>query len=115
MVRQSAEVENDMNSVERVVHYARNIEQEPAYEIPEHTPAAPWPSAGAVEIRDIVFKYRPDLPAVLKGITLSVRPGEKIGFVGRTGAGKTSLLSAFFIYFYLACTDVVYSHVVPPR
>ena len=110
-----SEVENDMNSVERVVHYARNIEQESAYEIPERTPAAPWPSAGAVEIKDIVFKYRPELPAVLKGITLSVRPGEKIGFVGRTGAGKTSLLSAFFVPSHPVGADVDYSHAVPPR
>ncbi|KZV72166.1 ABC transporter, partial [Peniophora sp. CONT] len=91
-----AEVENNMNSVERVVHYARNIEQEPAHEIPERTPAAPWPSSGALEIRDVVFKYRPELPAVLQGINLSVRPGERIGFVGRTGAGKTSLLTTLF-------------------
>lgn len=89
-----AEVENNMNSVERVVHYARNIDQEPAHSIPERAPAAPWPSAGALEIKDVVFKYRPELPAVLKGINLSIRAGEKIGFVGRTGAGKTSLLSA---------------------
>ncbi|VDB90127.1 unnamed protein product [Peniophora sp. CBMAI 1063] len=91
-----SEVENNMNSVERVVHYARNIEQEPAHELPERTPAAPWPSVGALEIKDIVFKYRPELPAVLKGISLSVHPGEKIGFVGRTGAGKTSLLTTLF-------------------
>lgn len=91
-----AEVENNITSVERVVHYARNIEQEPAHEIPERTPVAPWPSVGALEIKDVVFKYRPELPSVLKGINLSVRPGEKIGFVGRTGAGKTSLLSTSF-------------------
>jgi ABC-type multidrug transport system fused ATPase/permease subunit len=67
LVRQSAEVENDMNSVERVVHYANEIEQEAPYEIPETKPSAPWPSAGQVELRDLVLKYRPELPPVLRG------------------------------------------------
>lgn len=67
MVRQSAEVENDMNSVERVLHYATEVEQEAAIEIPEKKPAAPWPSRGQIEMKDIVLRYRPGLPAVIKG------------------------------------------------
>ncbi|KAJ6577412.1 P-loop containing nucleoside triphosphate hydrolase protein [Mycena capillaripes] len=89
MVRQSAEVENDMNSVERVLHYATGVEQEAANEIPENKPPAPWPSRGEIEMKDIVLKYRPGLPAVIKGISMTVKAGEKIGIVGRTGAGKT--------------------------
>ncbi|KAI0035413.1 ABC transporter [Vararia minispora EC-137] len=96
MVRQFAEVENDMNSVERVVYYARHVEQEPPYELPEKTPAAPWPGVGQVEIKDIVLKYRPELPSVLKGLSMSVKGGEKIGIVGRTGAGKSSIMTALF-------------------
>jgi ABC-type multidrug transport system fused ATPase/permease subunit len=100
MVRQSAEVENDMNSVERVLHYATEVEQEAANEIPENKPPAPWPSRGHIEIKDIVLKYRPGLPAVIKGmvrsrcfrfsshlltigISMTVQAGEKIGIVGR--------------------------------
>lgn len=83
MVRQSAEVENNMNSVERVVHYARELEQEPLHDLPDRRPPAPWPSKGAVEIEDITLKYRPQLPPVLRGLSMSVRPGEKIGIVGR--------------------------------
>jgi hypothetical protein len=66
-VRQSAEVENDMNSVERMLHYATEVEQEAANEIPENKPPAPWPSEGKIEMKDIVLKYRPGLPAVIKG------------------------------------------------
>ncbi|KAJ7454698.1 ABC transporter [Mycena latifolia] len=83
MVRQSAEVENDMNSVERVLHYATEVEQEAPNEIPEKKPTAPWPSSGHIEIKDIVLKYRPGLPAVIKGISMGVKAGEKIGIYGR--------------------------------
>lgn len=66
-MRQSAEVENNMNSVERVVHYATEVEQEAAFDLPDKKPPGPWPSHGRVELKDIVLKYRPELPAVLKG------------------------------------------------
>ncbi|KAJ4480031.1 ABC transporter [Lentinula aciculospora] len=96
LVRQSAEVENDMNSVERVVYYAEEIEQEAAHELPDTKPPSPWPSQGHVEFRDVVLKYRPELPPVLKGISMNIKGGEKIGIVGRTGAGKSSLMSAIY-------------------
>ncbi|KAH9068491.1 ABC transporter [Lactarius deliciosus] len=96
MARQLAEVENDMNSVERIVYYARDLEQEPRHEIPGHKPPAPWPSNGKLEINEAVLKYRPELPLVLKGLTMSVEGGEKIGIVGRTGAGKSSIMIALF-------------------
>lgn len=83
MVRQTAEVENNMNSVERIVHYAEEVEQEAPRELPEKDPVAPWPAGGQVEFRDVVLKYRPDLPPVLKGLSMNVKAGEKIGIVGR--------------------------------
>jgi len=83
VVRQLAEVENDMNSVERIVYYARDLEQEPPHEIPEQRPPALWPSNGKIEIKEAVLKYRPELPLVLKGLNMSVEGGEKIGIVGR--------------------------------
>lgn len=91
MIRQSAEVENDMNGVERIVHYANSIEQEPPHEIPDQKPPADWPSQGCVDLKDIVFKYRPELPSVLKGISISVKGGEKIGIVGRYVLRKLDL------------------------
>ncbi|KAI0783557.1 P-loop containing nucleoside triphosphate hydrolase protein [Abortiporus biennis] len=96
MVRQSAEVENDMNSVERIVHYAHELEQEAPHELPENKPVAPWPSEGQVELKGVVLRYRPELPPVLKGISMSVRPGEKVGIVGRTGAGKSSIMTTLY-------------------
>lgn len=66
-MRQAAEVENNMNTVERVVYYANEIEQEAPHEIKVDQPPSEWPSEGRVELRDVVFKYRPELPAVLKG------------------------------------------------
>ncbi|KAF9523137.1 ABC transporter [Crepidotus variabilis] len=96
MVRQSAEVENNMNSVERIVYYTSEVEHEAAYEIPEKKPAPTWPAEGHVELKDIVLSYRPGLPAVLKGISMDVAAGEKIGIVGRTGAGKSSIMTALF-------------------
>jgi ABC-type bacteriocin/lantibiotic exporter with double-glycine peptidase domain len=77
------QVENNMNSVERVVHYATEIEQEAPHHLPDQTPASPWPTEGCVEFKDVVFKYRPELPPVLKGLSMSIKAGEKIGIVGR--------------------------------
>ena len=96
LVRQIAELENDMNSVERVIHYTKNIEQEPPHEIPEKKPQASWPAEGRVEIKDVVLRYRPDLPDVLKGLNMDVAPAEKVGIVGRTGAGKSSIMTALY-------------------
>ncbi|KAG7451066.1 ABC transporter [Guyanagaster necrorhizus] len=96
LVRQSAEVENDMNSVERVVHYATEIEQEAPHVVPNNKVPESWPSVGHVELRDVVLSYRPGLPSVLKGISMTVKAGEKIGIVGRTGAGKSSIMTALY-------------------
>ncbi|KAJ7309378.1 ABC protein [Mycena albidolilacea] len=92
--RLSAEVENYMNSVERVVHYARGdvVPKEASHaSTPENKPTADWPARGAIEFKNVSMAYRPGLPNVLHGISLHIKPGEKIGVVGRTGAGKSSL------------------------
>ena len=85
-----------MNSVERVVHYSEKIEQEPPHEIPEMKPKTLWPAGGRIEIKDVFLKYRPELPDVLRGLTMDVAPGEKVGIVGRTGAGKSSIMTALY-------------------
>ncbi|KAJ1665969.1 Canalicular multispecific organic anion transporter 1 [Coemansia sp. RSA 1646] len=59
-------------------------------------PPSNWPSAGKVEFRNFSMKYRDDLEYALKDINLTIKPGEKIGIVGRTGAGKSSLSRAIF-------------------
>lgn len=98
VTRQSAEVENYLNSVERVVHYSRSdiIDQEAAHEIKDKKPPQEWPSRGAIEFKDIVMSYRPGLPNVLNHISMQIKGGEKIGVVGRTGAGKSSLMLVLF-------------------
>ncbi|PSR72964.1 hypothetical protein PHLCEN_2v11201 [Hermanssonia centrifuga] len=107
MVRQSAEVENNMNSVERIIHYASELEQEPPHLLPDRTPPAPWPAKGAVEMNDVVLKYRPELPEVLKGMSMSIQPGEKVGIVGRTGAGKSSIMTALYRLVELTSGSIV--------
>ncbi|KAI0733631.1 ABC protein [Fomitopsis betulina] len=98
VTRQSAEVENYMSSVERVIEYTRGdrIEQEAPHEIKDKQPPKEWPASGAIDFKDVVMRYRPGLPFVLKGLSLSIRGGEKVGVVGRTGAGKSSLMLALF-------------------
>jgi ABC-type bacteriocin/lantibiotic exporter with double-glycine peptidase domain len=83
MIRQLADLENNMNSVERIVYYANDIEQEAPHVRTDAIPPAPWPNAGQVEIKDIVLRYRPELPTVLKGVTMSIPGGEKLGIIGR--------------------------------
>ncbi|KAJ4467870.1 ABC protein [Lentinula aciculospora] len=93
MTRQSAELENYMNSVERIAHYSHRgfIDQEAPHEIPDHKPPQEWPDRGAISFENVSMSYRPGLPNVLHRINISINPGEKIGIVGRTGAGKSSL------------------------
>ncbi|CAE6437055.1 unnamed protein product [Rhizoctonia solani] len=98
MTRQSAEVENYMNSVERILHYTSSgdIPQEKPYLVIDNAPPKNWPTHGEIEFRDLVMSYRLGLPPVLRGVSLHVRGGEKIGVIGRTGAGKSSLMAALF-------------------
>lgn len=83
MVRQVAEVENDMNAVERIVHYANEVEQEAPHQIKESAAPPSWPSEGRIVMKDVFMKYRPELPFVLNGLSMEVASGEKIGIVGR--------------------------------
>ncbi|KAL0070194.1 hypothetical protein AAF712_002684 [Marasmius tenuissimus] len=95
-VRQSAEVENNMNAVERILYYTNEVEQEPPHEIPDNKPPTSWPQTGSIEMGDVVVSYRPGLPPVLKGVSLNIRGGEHIGIVGRTGAGKSTITMALY-------------------
>ena len=93
-VRICSEVENYMTSVERIITYT-HIKQEPGYEC-NHQPPQSWPNHGQVAVKNLSLIYYQDGPEILKGITFSVNSHEKIGIVGRTGAGKSSLVSALF-------------------
>lgn len=93
MVRKS-ELETNIISVERVIEYANNP-QEDLWVKPVR-PAPSWPEQGAVELRRYSTRYRADTELVLADVTLDVRPREKLGIVGRTGSGKSSLALALF-------------------
>jgi ABC-type multidrug transport system fused ATPase/permease subunit len=84
-----------IDCVERVEEYS-SIEQEPAAVIEGHRPPENWPSDGVVKVSGLEIKYAPELPAVLKDLSFVTKPREKIGVVGRTGAGKSTLSLAFF-------------------
>eukprot|EP00921_Rhytidocystis_pertsovi_P021853 GHVQ01034965.1.p1 GENE.GHVQ01034965.1~~GHVQ01034965.1.p1 ORF type:complete len:1721 (-),score=244.53 GHVQ01034965.1:456-5618(-) len=92
LVRMASDLESNTVSLERLVEYSKNIAREAPSVIPETKPDADWPRRGAVEFRKYSLKYRPDQPTVLKSLNLCVDAGEKIGIVGRTGAGKSSML-----------------------
>jgi ABC-type multidrug transport system fused ATPase/permease subunit len=77
----------NMNAVERVLVYTE-LPEEGDRAKPSDPPSS-WPEAGAISFKQVQMAYRPDLPLVLKGVDFEIRPGEKVGIVGRTGAGET--------------------------
>uniref|UniRef100_A0A3Q2Q1Q6 Multidrug resistance-associated protein 4 n=1 Tax=Fundulus heteroclitus TaxID=8078 RepID=A0A3Q2Q1Q6_FUNHE len=93
-VRQSAEIENLMTSVERVVEYAE-LESEAPWET-EKQPPGDWPQKGSITFDGVSFSYSDSAPLVLKNLSIVFASREKVGIVGRTGAGKSSLISALF-------------------
>ncbi|KAF2868418.1 ABC transporter type 1, transmembrane domain-containing protein [Massariosphaeria phaeospora] len=87
--------EQNMNSVERVKEYL-DVDQEAATVVSENRPPSNWPSKGSVEFINYSTRYRPDFDLVLRNVTFKILAGEKVGVVGRTGAGKSSLALALF-------------------
>ncbi|XP_072179855.1 ATP-binding cassette sub-family C member 4-like [Diadema setosum] len=94
-VRQSTLVENQMTSVERVIEYTK-LESEGPLEKPDAKPPPGWPAKGAITLEGMSLAYSKDTPTVLKDLTCEINPKEKIGIVGRTGAGKSSLITSLF-------------------
>jgi ABC-type multidrug transport system fused ATPase/permease subunit len=118
-VRSFAQLENSMNACERVLEYTENIPQEAPSTCLElearaasgNTPppgpsalavaaaggkaaklSAEWPDKGEIVMRNLRMRYRSETPLVLKGLSLSIAGGQRIGVVGRTGSGKSSLM-----------------------
>ena len=94
-LRQASVGENSFNAVERVGAYS-DLALEAPLVVESNRPPPGWPSKGSIEFKNVVMRYRPDLPPVLHGLSAFIRPSEKIGVVGRTGAGKSSLFNTLF-------------------
>jgi ABC-type multidrug transport system fused ATPase/permease subunit len=94
-VRQSAETEIFMTSAERIDEYSYTPPESNFYK-GESEPPLNWPTEGAIQFENYKLRYRPELEPVLKGINLKIVPQNKIGIIGRTGAGKSSIFQALF-------------------
>jgi len=92
LLDQTMQLQQGMNAVERLNYYRTSIPEEGPRRIKNSTHKS-WPQHGGIEIQDAYMRYRSGLPLSLQGLNLSINPGEKVGIVGRTGAGKSSLLS----------------------
>ncbi|XP_054455373.1 ATP-binding cassette sub-family C member 3 isoform X2 [Anoplopoma fimbria] len=95
MVRMTSDLESNIVAVERVKEYSETKTEAP-WEVEDKKPPPEWPMEGNVEFQDYSVRYREGLDLVLKNLTLSVKGGEKIGIVGRTGAGKSSMTLCLF-------------------
>lgn len=98
LVRMSSDIETNIVSVERIKEYGET-KQEAPWELEEDKKQPQnWPMNGKVEFRDFQVRYREGLDLVLRGVSFNISGGEKVGIVGRTGAGKSSLTLALFRY-----------------
>ncbi|KAI9235563.1 MAG: hypothetical protein BYD32DRAFT_420917 [Podila humilis] len=106
LVRLYSNNEMNMNSVERVSEYM-DLPQEPAAVIEGSRPPAGWPNNGEIEVENLVMQYSPEDPPVIRDVSFHVKPREKIGIVGRTGAGKSTLAVAFFRFMELTAGKII--------
>lgn len=102
LVRVTSDVETNMVAVERIQEY-QEIPEEAPFAVPENDPDEDWPAHGEVKFDNYQTRYREGLDLVLKGIDCHIMSGEKVGIVGRTGAGKSSLTLALFRYDTIGC------------
>lgn len=91
-VRMASDLEASMIAVERIRSYCEIPSEAPRHTKDEESLPKSWPSGGKISFRDASLRYRPGLPLVLKGLNLEILAGSKVGVVGRTGAGKSTLM-----------------------
>ncbi|XP_066291267.1 multidrug resistance-associated protein 1-like isoform X3 [Branchiostoma lanceolatum] len=105
MVRMTSELETNIVAVERIKEYAET-ETEADWVVDDNRPPDNWPSEGKVNFNSYQTRYREGLDLVIKGIDVTIKGGEKVGIVGRTGAGKSSLTLAIFRIIEAAGGDI---------
>ncbi|KAI8912518.1 P-loop containing nucleoside triphosphate hydrolase protein [Gorgonomyces haynaldii] len=110
MVKLFVESENAMNMVERIAFYGQKLSQE----APQHLDPVreTWPEKGEIEFRNLDIRYAPELPLVLTKINIKIEHKEKIGIVGRTGSGKSTMIHALFRTLEASGGDIVISGMV---
>uniref|UniRef100_A0A671RE67 ATP-binding cassette sub-family C member 5 n=1 Tax=Sinocyclocheilus anshuiensis TaxID=1608454 RepID=A0A671RE67_9TELE len=96
VVRLSTEVEAKFTSVERLLEYITNCVSEGPRSVKDANTSAGWPQEGAITFKNYSMRYRDNTPIVLNNLHINIKPGEKVGIVGRTGSGKSSLGVALF-------------------
>ena len=94
-MRQWSELENQMTSVERILEYT-GLESEPVRDESQRPTSKNWPEHGRIVFKDVRLTYNPNEAPVLKNLNFTINAGEKVGIVGRTGAGKSSIITALF-------------------
>uniref|UniRef100_A0A7N8YLG0 ATP-binding cassette, sub-family C (CFTR/MRP), member 3 n=1 Tax=Mastacembelus armatus TaxID=205130 RepID=A0A7N8YLG0_9TELE len=110
MVRMTSDLESNIVAVERVKEYSETKTEAP-WEVEDKKPPPEWPIKGNVEFQNYSVRYREGLDLVLKNLTLNVRGGEKIGIVGRTGAGKSSMTLCLFRLLEAAAGEITIDEV----
>ncbi|XP_022093433.1 multidrug resistance-associated protein 5-like [Acanthaster planci] len=107
LILMASEAEARFTSVERVLAYMKGLEMEAALTIKDKKPPDSWPQRGDIRFKRYQMRYREGLPLVIRGISLHIRPKEKVGIVGRTGSGKSSLAVALFRLCEGAAGDII--------
>ncbi|KAK2876925.1 hypothetical protein Q8A67_021021 [Cirrhinus molitorella] len=110
MVRMTSDLESNIVAVERVKEYSETQTEAP-WIVKDKQPPSDWPPKGNVEFVDYSVRYREGLDLVLRNISLKVKGGEKIGIVGRTGAGKSSMTLCLFRLLEAADGEIVIDEV----
>jgi len=95
LIRNISDLESNIVSIERIKEYSE-VPQEAEWNNHQHQPPRSWPENGTIEFKRYAARYRPELDLVLREIDVKVNPREKVGIVGRTGAGKSSMTVALF-------------------
>ncbi|KAF6038712.1 ABCC5 [Bugula neritina] len=105
-LRLGIETDARLISAERIQNYVKNLESEAPAVIEHSRPERDWPKYGSIKFDNVNVRYREGLPLVLKNISLDIKPQEKIGIVGRTGSGKSSLALTLFRIMELDCGTI---------